>query len=114
MGEHQRGDVVLVQFPFTDFRATKLRPAVVLAVHGEDVVIAGIFSTIPDVLKATWLLIEERDPRFAHTGLKRRSVVKAEKLAIVHRAIIRSTIGAFDATLLASLGQLVKQALHLP
>jgi len=57
MGESQRGEVVLVRFPFTDFRATKLRPAVVLAVHGEDVIVVGIFSTLPGVLKETWLLI---------------------------------------------------------
>ena len=82
MGDVQRGDVVLVRFPFTDLHATKLRPAVILAVHGEDVVAVGIFSTLPDVLKDTWLLLEAHHPHFPQTGLKKRSVVKAEKVAI--------------------------------
>jgi len=114
MGEYQRGEVVLVRFPFTDFRATKLRPAVVLAVHGEDVIVAGIFSTVPPALKDTWLLIEERHPHFPQTGLKRGSVIKAEKLTILHRSVLHAKIGSLDPSLMTVLGQRIKQALNLP
>ena len=113
MGEYRRGDVILVRFPFTDLRATKLRPAVVLAVHGEDVIVVGIFSMIPGTLRDTWLLLDEHHPQFAATGLKRASVVKAEKLAVLHRSVIHSTIGSLPSTVLASLGPLIKRALHL-
>lgn len=113
MREYQRGDVVLVRFPFTDFRTTKLRPAIVLAIHGEDVVVVGIFSNIPNELKETWFIIEENHPSFKVTGLKKRSIVKAEKLAVVHYSIIHSTIGSFHPLLIHSLDKLVKKALHL-
>ena len=113
MDEYQRGDVVLVRFPFTDLRTTKLRPAVVLAVHGEDVIVAGIFSALPTALKDTWLLLQEQHPSFPHTGLKRGSVVKAEKLAILHRSVLQSKIGSLPAQLMRSLDQLIKQALNV-
>ena len=40
----KRGEVWLVRFPFSDLATTKLRPALVLAIHGEDVIVIGIFS----------------------------------------------------------------------
>jgi len=36
MSKPKRGEVWLVRFPFTDLTSTKLRPALVWAVHGED------------------------------------------------------------------------------
>ena len=84
MGEPRRGDVILVRFPFTDLHASKLRPAIILAVHGEDVNVVGIFSALPSDVKETWLLLDERDPSFAQTGLRKSSVVKGEKVAIIH------------------------------
>ena len=114
MGEYRRGEVVLVKFPFTDLRTTKLRPAVVLGVQGDDLIVVGIFSSIPAVLQDTWLLVEEHDPHLAQTGLRRRSVIKGEKLAVLHRSIVHSTIGSLPPSLLTSLEQRVKRALHLP
>jgi len=38
------GDVILVRFPFTDLTTTKLRPAVVLATHGDDLIIISDFG----------------------------------------------------------------------
>jgi mRNA interferase MazF len=113
MREYQRGDVVLVRFPFTDLRTTKLRPAIVLAVHGEDIIVVGIFSNIPNEIKDTWLIIEENHSSFKVTGLKKRSIVKAEKLAVVHHSVIHSTIGSLHPTLIHSLDQLIKKALCL-
>jgi len=114
MGEYQRGDIVLVRFPFTDLRTTKLRPAVIVAVHGEDVIVVGVFATVPLTVPATWLRLDDSHPHFPQTGLKRSSVVKAEKLAILHRAIVDSRIGSLHPSLMSALNGLIKQALHLP
>lgn len=113
MLEPGRGNVVLVHFPFTDLRATKLRPAVVIAIHGEDLVVAGIFSAVPPTLRETWLAIEEKDPFFSQTGLRRSSVVKGEKVATLHRSVVHSTIGVLPPKLFDAVRQLVKKALQL-
>jgi len=44
----KRGEIWLVRFPFSDLSSAKLRPALVWAIHGEDVILIGIFSRIPD------------------------------------------------------------------
>ena len=43
----ERGEIWLVRFPFTDLSSTKLRPAVVWAVFGEDAIVVGVFSRVP-------------------------------------------------------------------
>jgi len=47
----QRGDVVLVPFPFTDLTATKVRPAVIVSSdpQGDDVTLAFISSAVSKV-----------------------------------------------------------------
>lgn len=60
MPKPKRGEIWLVRFPFTDLTTTKLRPALVLAVHGEDIIALGIFSRVPEVLRKTWVLIDDQ------------------------------------------------------
>jgi mRNA interferase MazF len=80
MSSYQQGDIVLVHFPFTDLTSAKLRPALVVSSVGEDLIIVGIFSRIPGAFKATWVLIDEKSSYFPGTGLKKTSLLKAEKL----------------------------------
>jgi mRNA interferase MazF len=63
----QPGDVVLVRFPLTDLTTAKLRPAVVLTTHGDDLTIVGVFSGSPQPPRATWILLSNLDPAFAQT-----------------------------------------------
>jgi len=114
MVEPRRGDVILVRFPFTDLRATKLRPAIVFAAHGEDLIVIGIFSTLSPDVKNTWLLLDERNPSFAQTGLRTSSVAKGEKVAVLHRSVVHSVIGSLPPNLLDALAHKVKAALLLP
>ncbi len=114
MAELRRGDVVLVRFPFTDLRATKLRPAIVLASHGEDVIVVGVFSVLATDINTTWLLLDERDPSFAQTGLRKSSVAKGEKVAVLHRSVVHAVIGSLSPILLDAVARKVKAALLLP
>jgi mRNA interferase MazF len=89
-----RGDLVLIQFPFTDLSAQKLRPALIVGrVSGDDVIVAFIssrtFSTDPSAEHA----VGSTDAEFGTTGLKSPSLVRLNKLATLHRGLLRRRIG---------------------
>jgi mRNA interferase MazF len=111
MPKPKSGEVWLVRFPFTDLTTTKLRPALVLAAHGEDVIVIGLFSRIPDKLRPTWVLIEDRHPQFGGTGLRKGSVLKAEKIAVVHESVFQRHLGILPADLIAKSYDALKKAL---
>jgi len=43
-----KGKIVLIHFPFTDFKTLKKRPALVILERDYDVIVAFISSKIPD------------------------------------------------------------------
>ena len=108
----QPGDVVLVRFPFTDLTTAKLRPAVVLAAHGDDLTIAGIFSG-PQPPRETWIPLNNQDPTFFQTGLKTTSVIKAERIAVVEQSVVVRKLGSLPPFHMEQLKKAVKLALHL-
>ncbi|MCK8603318.1 type II toxin-antitoxin system PemK/MazF family toxin [Desulfoferrobacter suflitae] len=114
MPSPERGEIWLVRFPFTDLTTTKLRPALVLAVHGEDVIVMGVFSRIPDAtLRKTWLLLDDSHAEFASTGLKKTSLLKAEKIAVVHESVLQNRLGIMPADIMERIATALKKALHI-
>lgn len=111
MPSPKSGEIWLVRFPFTDLTTTKRRPALVVATHGEDVIAIGIFSRVPPVLRSTWVLISEQDPSFQQTGLKKSSIVKAEKLAVIHESVFDRKLGTLPPGLAAKTSNALKKAL---
>lgn len=109
----QPGDVVLVRFPFTDLTTAKLRPAVVLAAHGDDLTIVGIFSGSPQPPRETWIPLNSQDPAFAQTGLKTSSVIKAERIAVIEQSVVVRKLGSLPRSRMEDLKKSVKLALHL-
>jgi mRNA interferase MazF len=109
----QPGDVVLVRFPFTDLTTAKLRPAVVLARHGDDLVIVGIFSAAPSASRPTWITLISEHPEFEQTGLRGSSVVKAERIAVIERSVFVRKLGSLSDERMVALRNAVKVALNL-
>ena len=101
------GTIVLVNFPFTDLQSSKVRPALVLTTKGDDVIILGIFSKIPDEFRDSWIKIDETDIDFRITGLKKASIIKTEKITVIHKSLIRKELGSLPSALM----QRVKEAL---
>lgn len=112
MPKPKPGEVWLVRFPFTDLTSTKLRPALVIAAHGQDVIVVGIFSRNPaGPLRKTWTLIEDIHPAFQQTGLKKTSILKAEKIAVIHEEVFQRKLGSLPADIRSQAQEALKKAL---
>jgi mRNA interferase MazF len=107
------GSVILVNFPFTDLLSSKVRPALILASYGEDVIILGIFSKVPDFLQPSWIKIDQHEEGFQHTGLKKTSVIKTEKITVIHKSLIKKEIGRLAPAWLTSVRKILRQTLNL-
>ena len=112
----ERGDVVLVPFPFTDLTAEKLRPAVIVSVDPQktDVIIAFISSVVsPEDVSETDYLLRHDNPAFAQTGLKKASTFRMRKLLTIERSKIIRRLGRVSPTIHKELDIRLRQAVGL-
>lgn len=110
----KRSEIWLVRFPFSDLTSAKRRPALVLAVYGEDVIVVGIFSRIPrGSLRKTWIRLAASHADFVQSGLKKSSILKAEKIAVIHQSVLQRRLGILSAGLMKRVNKALKIALHL-
>jgi mRNA interferase MazF len=114
MSNPKLGEIWLVRFPFSDLTAVKVRPALVLAIHKQDIIILGIFSKIPTgALSKNWVLMAETHPEFSQTGLKKSSVIRADKIATVHQSIFQAHLGKLPSAQMPLVEAALKNALNL-
>ena len=90
-----RGDIVLVNFPFTDLSQTKLRPALVvwMSPNGEDAVVCAITSQNLQTLQPEDILIDVTDPEFSETGLRIASKVRVARIATLRQSFLLKKLG---------------------
>lgn len=93
------GDVVLFEFPRTDQKEGKLRPALVLKKtpgNYDDIWIVMISSQLDQKIENFDETVAESDSDFHNSGLKTDSVVRISRVAVVERNIIEGVIGKID------------------
>ena len=93
-----RGDVVLVLFPHSDFKSAKQRPALVVQADGlqtglAQVVVAMISGRVFRAGHPSRVLIELATPDGLRSGLLVDSVVMTDNLATITEAAIDRVIG---------------------
>src|SRR3989338_206099 len=105
----ERYDVVLVRFPFTDYSASKLRPALVLSKDNSklDVIVSFISSVLPCQEENDEFVINGSHPSFSKTGLKKDSVFKMRKIATLDKKIIIGKMGKIEESLQTVLDSLL-------
>jgi len=84
----QKGDIVLIPFPFTDLIGNKNRPALILAVSQTSITVAFI-STQSRWKEDTDLVLKPN----ADNGLKKESLVRLSKLATLDKALAIGLLG---------------------
>jgi len=113
MMTHERGDVVLLQFPFTTFVRGKQRPAVIVSTDiynqaGDDVMAAAITGNLKAARRpGDYLLSSWRD-----AGLIKESLVKSVLFTVEKSLIIRK-LGKMKETDMEGVSQGLKEALGL-
>lgn len=101
----RKGDILLIPFPFTDLSGQKNRPALLLVTTDTDITVAFITSQIK------WQ--EEHDLKLepaAENGLKKTSLVRLSKLAILDNGLV---IGKLGNLIEADIQQLNKNLIKL-
>jgi mRNA interferase MazF len=113
-----RGDIVLVDYPFSDRTGSKVRPALVVQADAlnrriTDTILASI-SRSTHRASATQLFIDIAVPEGAGTGLRQNSMIQCENLLTYDQRLIITKIGQLSAPLMRRIHACLKAALDLP
>jgi mRNA interferase MazF len=103
-----KGDIVLVPFPFTDLSANKNRPAVVLVDSENDVTLCFITTQLK------WQ--SDSDIRISPSeanGLKKPSLIRINKIATVDKDLVVGLLGHLDNIYLSELNIILTKLLKL-
>ena len=116
----QRGDIVLVDFPYSDHTGSKMRPALVVQ---SDVwnqrlnttMLAGITSNLHRrVGDPTQYFIDLETTDGQQSGLHFNSAVRCDKLITSNQSRIQGIIGRLSETSMAEIDACLKAALDIP
>ena len=100
----RRGEVVLVDFPYSDHTGSKVRPALVVQADAwnqrlDDTILALITSSRHRRIgAATQLVIDITTAEGQQTGLRFNSVIQGENLLTYDQALILRVLGHLSAT----------------
>ena len=86
-----KGDIILIPFPFSDLSGTKNRPAVILIETDEDVTVAFITTQVKWSTELDVLLYPSD-----LNGLKKVSLIRLNKLATIDKDLVIGRLGSLD------------------
>ena len=115
----QRGDIVLVDFPYSNQMESKVRPALVVQADVwnqrlDTTILAGITSSQHRRVGApTQYYIDISTTEGEETGLRHDSVVQCEKLIAYNQNRILRVIGNFSDAVMAQIDTCLQSALGI-
>jgi len=116
----QRGDIVLVDFPYSDQTGHKVRPALVVQSDVwnprlDDTIIALITSSRHRRIgAATQYSIDISTTEGQKTGLRLNSIVQCENLMTYHKSLILRVIGHLSDSEMQKINTCLKATLSIP
>lgn len=111
-----KNSVILVPFPFDDFSATKVRPALCLTnviSKYDHVIIAFISSKIPDSIEESDIIVKKDTDEWKGTGLAIDSVIRLHKMVTVPKSIIKRRLGYINDFLDKKVQDRIKELFEL-
>jgi mRNA interferase MazF len=104
----KKGSVVLIPFPFTDLKGSKIRPAVVLSKNALDVTICFITSELK------WKT-EYDIPVFpsVDNGLKAESLIRTGKIATIDSSLVLGELGELSDIEISELNKGLKKLFQI-
>jgi mRNA interferase MazF len=114
-----RGDVVILDFPFTDQPARKRRPAVVVQadVYNQMIrktVVAMVTGNMQRINDPAHVFIDPADPDGVSSRLRAPSLISCNNLFTIDQEDITTTLGHLSDPLKQKLNEALKAALELP
>lgn len=114
-----RGDVVLLHYPFSSGRGAKMRPALVVQADKNNqrlsntIVVMITRTTKRAQHEATQYLLDPATPEGNVAGVLHPSAITCENLLTVEQQLIIRKIGSLSATSMEHIGSCLKAALQL-
>lgn len=88
------GDIVLAPFPYSNLSANEPRPVLIVGrSEPPDFIVAFVTSRLVRANSRAAHVIDAADPEFAATGLRVSSVIRLDRLATMHRDLLRRRLG---------------------
>lgn len=114
----QRGDVVLVHYPYTSGTGSKVRPALVVQCDRNNqrlvnLILVVITTTVHRSGEPTQYLIEVSTPAGKQSGLLRDSVVTCENIATVLIQRVTRKVGSLPANTMSKIDECLKSSLGI-
>jgi mRNA interferase MazF len=115
----QRGDVVLIDYPYAAGGGTKVRPVLVIQNNRDNqrllnTIVAQITSVTRRALEPTQVLIEITTPAGQQSGLRQNSVVNCVNLLTLDKDKVLRKLGSLPDALMQRVNNCLKAALELP
>ncbi len=102
----KKGDIVSVIFPFSDLSDSKRRPALVLHVRLDDVILAFITSKINNAEESTILILKTD-----YNNLQADSLIILGKIFTGNRSLIKGKIGKIESMYYSKINEVIKEIL---
>ena len=114
----QRGDIVLVDYPYTSSSEAKVRPVLVIQNDRDNqrlknTIVAQITSQTQRSLEATQLLIKLATDEGQESGLRQNSVINCINLLTISKDKILGKLGHLPNSTLQKVNNCLKTALEL-
>ena len=104
----KKGTVILIPFPFTNLKGSKIRPAVVLSLNGIDVTICFITSELKWKTEYDIYIL----PSMIN-GLKVPSLIRTGKIATIDTALVLGKLGELSNVEISELDIALKKFFQL-